>query len=237
MAEESAFAQEGDRDRFDKARVGDSFVFADGALREGKVFFPQIRGLEIISYYNKLKESMSQEMKETTGGHDVLQGIKPKGAESGVAFDILRSQGLTIIEPIMNAYERSKNLMAELECEMVQKFFPPEKIERILGGVAARYKDEKFTEIWDAARDDEEQRQKLFDAMMSTKYDIMMDRGLNSVTVQHGNAIHFRDLMANGFPVPPELVIENTPISQDWKDLWKQYVRQQQMTAEPGAGV
>lgn len=237
MAEESAFANDTDRHRFDRAKVGDSFVFADGALREGKVVFPNVRGLEIISYYTALKQQQNMELKETVGATDTLQGIKPKAADSGVALDILRSQGMTIIEPILDNYYRTKRLMGALEIEMIQKFFPPEKVERILGSIGANYRDEKFQAVWQAARDDENERTKLIDTLMSTKYDIVMDEGLNTPTIRQANMAQFNSMMTAGFPVPPDLVIESSAISQDQKDLWKQYIQQQQqMQQQMGQG-
>jgi hypothetical protein len=216
--------------------VGDSFVFADGAIREGKVVFPSIHGLEIISYYTAMKQQQNQELKETLGTTDVTQGIKPKQADSGIALDILRSQGLTIIEPIMDNFAATKRQMGNFEIELIQKFFPPEKIERILGGIALQYRDEKFMEIWSQARDDKDARSKLVDTLKTTKYDIVMSEGMDTPTVKQANMIQFNNLLKSGFPVPPNLIIENSDITQDQKDMWKAWVQQQQQMAQQQAG-
>lgn len=228
MMEERAFRNEQDRRRFDGARVGDSMVFADGALTNGSVQFPQVQGMNIISYYTSMKETQYKEMKEIMGVHDTLMGIKPKGAQSGVAFDILRQQGLTITEPIFDNFSATKRQMGKLEVELIQKHFPPEKIERILGGLANQYRDDKLMEIWEQARDDEEARKKLVDTLMTTKYDMMMDQAFDLPTIRQANQVQFNQLMQAGFPVPPDIIIENSEISQDQKDQWKAYIQQQQ---------
>lgn len=235
MAEQGAFINEQDRRRLDAARVGDSFVFADGAIREGKVLFPSIHGLEIISYYTAMKEQQNKELKEVMGTTDTTLGIKPKQADSGIALDILRTQGLTIIEPILDNFAATKRQMGNLEIELIQKFFPPEKIERILGGIALQYRDEKFQEIWGQARDDKELRAKLVDTLKTTKYDIVMSEGMDTPTVRQANMVQFNGLIKAGFPVPPQLIIENSDISQDQKDQWKAWMQQQQQMAQQQA--
>jgi hypothetical protein len=228
MAEERAFKSPEDARRFNGADVGDSMVFSDGALSNGSVQFPSIPGLNIISYYTQLKESMKIEMKEIMGVSDTMQGIKPKGAQSGVAFDILRQQGLTVTEPIYDNYNATKRMMGKLEIELIQKHYPPEKIERIMGGLANMYRDEKLQKIWEQTRDDEEARRKLVDVLMTTKYDCMMDEGFNTTTIRQANQMQFNQLMQAGFPVPPDLIIEHSDISQDQKDQWKAFIQQQQ---------
>jgi len=228
MMEERAFRNEQDRRRFDGARVGDSMVFADGALSNNSVQFPQIQGMNIISYYTSMKETQYKELKEIMGVHDTLMGIKPKGAQSGVAFDILRQQGLTVTESIFDNFVATKRQMGKLEIELIQKHFPPEKIDRILGGLANQYQDDKLMDIWEQARDDEEARKKLVDTLMTTKYDIMMDQAFDLPTIRQANQMQFNHLMQAGFPVPPDMIIENSEISQDQKDQWKAYIQQQQ---------
>jgi hypothetical protein len=228
MAEESAFANEMDRTRFENSRVGDSIVFQDGALVNGKVTFPGVHGLEIIGYYNGLKEVMKEEFKEIGGVHDVLQGIKPKGAESGIAFQILRNQGITVLEPIFDNFLATKKQMGRIEVEMIQKFFPPEKIDRILGSVAQRYKNEDFANIWAMAQDDETARAKLVETLMTTNYDLVLDESVTTPVVRQANSGILMEMMKAGLPVDPQVLIDSTDLSEDLKERMKVYIQNMQ---------
>ncbi len=77
----------------------------------------------------------------------------------------------------------------------------------------------------------------MVDVLMTTKYDCMMDEGFNTTTIRQANQIQFNQLMQSGFPVPPDIIIEHSDISQDQKDQWKAYIQQQQQMQQGMGGV
>jgi hypothetical protein len=173
-----------------------------------------------------------QEMDQIVGTHETVQGKKPESADSGVALEILRQQGLAVLEPIFDNFRRLRMACAKFEIELIQKFFTPEKVLRILGSVASRLKDVKLLELWQTMNgqgdlqpaEAERLKATVINQLMKIEYDVVIDEAPATATARQMNSMILDRLMQRGLPIDPTVMVDLTDLGDDMKERLKQFM-------------
>lgn len=76
----------------------------------------------------------------------------------------------------------------------------------------------------------------LMDAELG-KYDVAVGEGASSETVKFANFMTLKELAQAGIPIPPEVIVEDSSLSQVSKEKIKAAIAQQQQAAAMGAGM
>ena len=68
-------------------------------------------------------------------------------------------------------------------------------------------------------------------------YDISVGEGVSAETVRYANYLMLQEMAGNGIPIPPDVLVEESTLSDTAKNKIKQAIEKMQSAAMPGAPV
>ncbi len=93
----------------------------------------EIQGQNIPTSFVALMQIAEDEIRKTSGAIQELLGLPSAGDQSGKAIRTLQQSGATILAPLFDSLVRSNKLLGDQVIQMIQQFYPPEKLIDILG--------------------------------------------------------------------------------------------------------
>jgi len=190
----------------------------------------EIDGQNIPTSFVALMQIAGDEIKNTSGAIQELQGLARSGDQSGKAISTLQQSGATILAPLFDSLVRSQKLLGQQTLSLIQQYYTPEKIIDILG----------ISGISKIGLTQENVYQ-FVERAMEAKYDVVVD-----VTPLLGSdrerqfrqALDLIGVLAKvGIP-PPMPLLELLVTVSDWpgKDAMLAQMNQQTMQSQMGGG-
>src|SRR3990172_1073195 len=78
------------------------------------------------------------EIRKISGAVQELLGISRAPDQSGKAINALKAGGVTVIAPLFDSLVRSDRLLGRQVTDLIQQYFPPEKLAAIVGSTVAQ---------------------------------------------------------------------------------------------------
>lgn len=174
----------------------------------------------------------SNMMREILNINMEMQGTDGGGNLSGVAIAQKKHSGLVGNEFLFDNLSFSKWKRGRLRIKMIQKIYTPERILRLIENQAAKQEVNIAGVPW-AEIDRQEIMRLLTDSDLS-KYDVVVGESAYSPTMRLANFAMFAELAAKGAQLPPQMLIELSPLPQVEKEKALQQIaaQMQQMQAQ-----
>lgn len=210
-----------------ESQVNSGFYFKENALVNPKDVFlqGQGRGIAIKAEASmddvrkiepsqvppsmiQLSELLGKEISEVSGVNEELLG-SAQDDKAGVLSMLRQGAGLTTLQILFDQLDQSQKLLGNLTLKIVQQSWTPGKIKRILN---------------------EEPSQQFYNRAF-TKYDAVVEEGLNTTTqkqMQFNQLLHLKEL---GIEVPSGILIESSTL-QNKKELTDALQAQEQQAAQ-----
>lgn len=144
-----------------------------------------------------------------TGINADLMGQNTQKTISGRAIQARQSGGLVGVGTIFANWKRTKKLIGELLVRRIQQFYSPEKMDRIVG------QDQRIAQamgflggpvIPDAVMFEN------FTKLKNIDVDVVVDFQDPSPSARGANVAQMMQMMAAGFPVPPQFILEASDV-------------------------
>jgi hypothetical protein len=148
----------------------------------------------------------SNEMKEIAGVSNEILGLE-SNAKSGVAIARRIRQSMTVNDYLFDNLSMAKKQLGKVLLEMIQSFYTPEKIRKVL-------QDRNQVEPFELQKDGESvpfesyEDEDLIDFLNDvdfTKYDVSVSEGANTPTKNLDRLMMFQELQAQG-PITPMMI-------------------------------
>jgi len=169
------------------------------------------------------REGINQ-IRHVSGIDPSLMGIVPeRGKESGIALQLRQRQGITVLEPVLDNFRITKQLLGKVLIEMIQKsgaYSREEILRLVIDG------EEKEFAI--------NQRQKRFgfatgrilNDMSVGRYGCTVAQQPSNPTIRLANFYSLLEALKVGLPIPPDVVIKASDIPE--KDAILEGIQKQQ---------
>lgn len=152
--------------------------------------------------------------------------VQPMGPnESGTALLQKTRLKMTGNEFLFDNLSFSKVKLGRLLAALIQKYYTPERIFRLL----RRQEQREENQIGGQPASDytEDEVSQILGNTDLTKFDVAVSESTYSPTLQLATFMMAQEMQRNGVPVPPETIIELMPVSQEMKDKMVFAVQQQ----------
>jgi hypothetical protein len=213
--EESAITGSIQKFAKDYAKPGSISVYADGALRDGRVQpktpSPYPDGVD------RLLQFAIESINDVTGVN--LEMIGMTGRDQPIGLEESRKQaGLTIIATFFDSLRRYRKNQGRLLAYFIREYISDGRLIRIVGPTGAQYVP--------LMKDD-----------VSFKYDIIVDDAPTSPNMREKTFMILSQIipmvLTAGIPIPPD-ILDFIPMPEDLTQKWKQLIlkNQEDQTAE-----
>jgi len=210
----------------------DAITFMNsGAIVAGK--FREKSSLEIPAASASLEQASQDAMKRITGINPDLLGMAQQRQEPGVVVRLRQKQGMTILARLLRNYKRALKQLYMRKLFIISKYMPDAQIIKILGS-GENYVFENGMII-----DQERQLSAPIRSIRDLVYNIRIEDAPGNMTRQMADLSVYMELLGNGFPVDPKVVVGKLDISPADKADWIKFIEsgqaQQSQQAEMAA--
>lgn len=168
-----------------------------------------INPMEVPQTVPLIREQAAKDMLESDGGNEELFGSATDQNTAGILSVLRQSAGLTTLQPIMDALDRSQKILGQLQISLIQNNYTPGKVARII----------------------EEQPTKQFYNKAFGKYDAAVEEGVNTTTQRQQQFTTLFALKQAGINIPDDILIKASTI-QNKNDLMEMLQAQSQQQAQ-----
>jgi hypothetical protein len=173
-------------------------------------------------------EQFSQDiMKKITGINPDLLGQDRGRQEPGVVVRLRQQQGMTLLKPLFNSYNRMKKGLFKRQLAIIMAYMPDEQILRILGQ-NDRYQIDKQTGI---IVDNITKLQAEFRDVRNLEYNIIAEESTGNMSKRMMELTALLEMQQQQFPVDPLQIIEKMELPESEKRRWMEYIQSQQQSA------
>lgn len=170
-------------------------------------------------------EQFSQDiMKKITGINPDLLGQDRGRQEPGVVIRLRQQQGITLLKPIFSSFNLLKKELFKRQLAIIMAYMPDAQVLRILGS-NDRYQIDPNTGI---IIDQMTGSQANLRDVRNLEYNIVAEEAPGNMTKRMAELAALLEMQGQGFPVPPEQIIEKMSISESEKVRWLKYISDQQ---------
>ncbi len=174
----------------------------------------------------QLEQLSSAKIREIMNVNEQMMGLNA-GQESGVAIAEKRRQGLIGNEFLFDNFSLTRRMLGRRLFRKIQEVYSPKRILRLIqdkvaqganvqigGRPAGEYNELELTEMLGTVDAD--------------KYDVVVAESAFSPTKRTANFVVWADMMKQGFPLPPDILIELSDLPGKEKIIAKIQEQQQQ---------
>lgn len=242
-----------DEDKVDKtgATAGISLKYKKGYEKPERIFpMPLSQG------HSQLAQEHQQDMKEALGINTDLLALQEGGQSSGRAIALRQKQGIVMVQGMFDNLSRTKRLLGRFILTQLKTIYDVQGVIRVIGDA---FISENFSQPVVDPRtgqpainpqtkqpiiqvDQAGLIEKINSVLNDTEvgmYDVAVGENVSSETIQYGNYLTLSDLAKSGVPIPPEVLIEESQISEGAKKQILaaiQQANQQAILAQAAAG-
>lgn len=192
--------------------------------------FYEKAGYQFPAASMQMEQFAQSGIKSISGVNSDLMGVAER-QDPGVVVRLRQQQGLTILGRIMDNNRRVKRQIAARMYACICKYMPDSQISKILG--TGTYIVQNGVVVNPENGDKADLR-----AIRDLKYNVTVEDGPGNLTKQMANLAIYMEMMAKGFPVDPDVVINKLDINEAEKSQWKGYIekgKQEQQQAQAQA--
>ena len=249
---------------FKDIKKAEKFGSAPGVVllyKEGFTMPKRIEPTPLSQGHAQLAAEHGQDMKEALGINTDLLAMQEGGQASGRAIALRQKQGMVMIQGPFDNLSQTKRNLARFFVSQFNEVYDLEKAVRVLGEA---FVTEHFSKLaidqrtgqppvdpstGEIAIDpstgqppteiDQEQlaatiNKVLNDSEFNT-YDVSVGENISNETIQFGNFITLTELAGQGIPIPPDVLIEESTLSQaSKKRIQAAFQAQAQAESTPG---
>ena len=182
-------------------------------------------------------EQYSQDiMKKISGINPDLLGQDRGRQEPGVVIRLRQQQGLVLLKPLFRAVNNMKKELFKRQLGIIMAYMPDAQILRILGNTDRYQIDPQQGIIADMMTADPETGQPKSVAnirdVRSLEYNIASEEAPGNMSKRMIELSALMEMQGQGFPVPPEQIIEKMSISESEKTRWLSYLDAQSQSQQ-----
>ncbi len=198
-----------------------------GAIVNGK--YKEKTGYEFPAASMQMEQFAQNGINTISGVNSDLRG-EGQRQEVGMVVQMRQQQGMMILSRLMTNYRRIRRQIASRMYACICKYMPDSQIQKIIG--AGDYVVENGVVFNTESGDQADLR-----AIRDLKYNVKVEDGPGNMTKQMSQLAIYMEMMGKGFPVDPEVVIEQLDIDEAAKEQWKGFInegkqQQEQMQAQ-----
>lgn len=206
----------------------------------------------------------AQDMKELTGINTDLLAMGEGGQASGRAISLRQRQGLVMVQKIFDNLSQTKWILGRFILTQLGEVYDITRAMRVLGDSFLRQNFQKpvVTVIQDPVTGQQVQQPQIdpatgqpvleFDAETAAamvnqvledtalgRFDVAVGESATNETVKYGNYLELLEMARTGLPIPPEILIEESTLSQGSKEKIRMAIERQSAVAaaSPPAGA
>jgi len=189
----------------------------------------------------------TNDMKEISGINSDLLAVSDDKSASGRAIFLRQKQGMVMIQRVMDNYGQTKKNLAQFILSQLGELFTTEKAEKVVGDA---FVTKNFTapvmqegKQGTPVMEDNGQGQQsmkmevnrknvkaMFNMVLNDaelgEYDVAIGEGAYTETVKYANYLLLLEMAEKKIPIPPEVLIEESMLSEDSKKSIKQSIEQ-----------
>lgn len=169
----------------------------------------------------KIEELMQEILKKISGINPDLLGQDRGRQEPGVVVRLRQQQGMTILARLFKSFKKFKKRCFERRVELIMRYMPDSQILRILG------ENERYSIENNVIMDKEKGFQADLRDLRHVRYNVKAEEAPGNLNKSMAILAIILEMMAKGFPVDPETVIDKLEIPLEEKTRWKEYIAQQ----------
>lgn len=174
----------------------------------------------------------AQDIKETSGVNSDLLSNTDKDA-SGRAILLRQRQGLVMVQESLDNYQHTKELLGRFILNNLGEIYTVESAMRVLGDgfIKDNFKKPKFDEQGNPMLDpngnletevDMQEAMVVINKVLNDaslgKYDVSLGEGPFSETIKFANFLTLMEMAEKGVPIPPEVIIQESLLSESQKE-------------------
>ena len=176
----------------------------------------KVEGTKIPSEVIELEQRATDQFERIINVNSELLG-QGSGGQSGIAMLTRQKQGLLGNEFLFDNLSLSKMRLGRRLVGLIQEVYTPERILRVL----AKRNSRPETPVEIAGKPlDQYPREELMDLLKNediTKYDLVVGESQHSPSLMMSNYVLLLEAAQTGMAIPPEALLENSPLPQDTK--------------------
>lgn len=180
----------------------------------------------------QLAQENAQDIKEASGVNPDLLA-NDSSDQSGRAILLKQRQGLVMVQEALDNYAQTKEIIGRLILSQLGEVFTVETAMQALGDgfLKENFKKPTFDIEGNPQLGPDGQLTTEFDQDMATllitkvltdssvgKYDVTIGEGAYNETIQMANYMTLMDMVSKGIPIPPDVIIEESLLSQGQKE-------------------
>jgi hypothetical protein len=233
LYEKSAVSDKGKISLKRGLKTGDTLEVEDGAIRGQKILNVVMENIQHLASLEGHKADIKDHIQFALGARDVLEGFAPKNVSSGIGLQVLRQQGITVLQEVFDHLDWFKEECARLEVELMP-LLDKETVRAMVFGSLLRDNDRKAV-------------QAIQDISFEYVYETAKNSTVNFAVEQTSyspseNMVQLQlivEIAKLGIPISPEIMIELSPLNKGLKQKQLEYLNQQQqaMAAAPAQGM
>jgi hypothetical protein len=240
------------------------FGAASGVLlkyKAGRTPPQKIMPTPLSQGHTQLAAENTQDLKESSGINADLLAMQEGGQASGRAISLRQRQGLVMVQKVFDNLSQTKWILGKYILSQLSKVFDLESAARVLGEAFIMENFSKpvlapmpgpmgqpvmapqvdpMTGQPQMEIDKEKLIQTLTKVLQDTglgKYDVAVGESATNETVKYANYTTLLDMASKGVPIPPDVLVEESQISNASKQKIKAAIEQQsQLPAPPPKG-
>lgn len=237
-----------DPDKVDQtaASPGVNLTYKKGMDKPERIFpMPLSQG------HSQLAAEHQQDMKEALGINTDLLALQEGGQSSGRAIALRQKQGIVMVQGMFDNLSRTKRMLGRFILSQLKSIYDVQGVIRVLGDsfIRQNFGQPQINPLTGQPIQDPKTGgpmiqinepallQAVSDVLNDTEtgmYDIAVGENVSSETIQYGNYLTLTDLAKSGIPVPPEVLIEESQISEASKKQILGAIQQQREMAMAG---
>ena len=173
----------------------------------------------------QMEEFAQNIVKRIIGINPDLMGQNDKRQEAGIVVQLRQQQSMTILKPVFKAYDKMRQELFKRQVSIVTQHMPMSQIAKIMGQ-SERYEFDPAGNITDK-KTELTCNVKQF---RNLEYDVDGEPTQASLTQNMMELATYTEMMKNGFPVDPLVIISKTNLPATEKLGWIEYVKNQQQS-------
>lgn len=197
--------------------------FEEGASRPGlkvklqKTERPPLRqdGAPVPAGVVEMEQNAVEKLQAILAVNPALMGSPGAGQQSGLAIVEGKKAALTGNEFLFDNLSYAKRRLALRLVKLIQQVYTPERMLRLLVNMNARQTVEVAGQPLQQYKPEE--LVALLENVDLTKYDVSVGESAASPTVRLANYTMLTEMAGKGLPIPPDMVIEASPMPDEMK--------------------
>lgn len=192
----------------------------------------RIRPAPMPQGHMALSAQRMEEIKQTSGiNPDLL--ANDSQSQSGRAILLKQRQGLVMLQEALDNYSETKKILGRFILSQLGEIFTVERVAKVLG---SKYIESNFSrpvinedtgeiELDEKDKPVEKVNPEEFKLVISSlinnddvgKYDVSIGEGAYSETIKFTNYLTLMDMVDKGIPIPPDVIIQESLLTEDQK--------------------